>query len=81
MDVGAPIKQACIYLQIDHSMKEWPRNIVETDAAALEKKYCASYDCNFNDEQMCAQCRQFCFKGIKFCTKMPKISTKSGQPE
>ena len=80
LDVGTSIKKASIYLQINQGMEEWPKNIVETDSAAREKKYYAAYDCNFNDEQMCAQCKQFCFKGIKFCTKCHKALQNSGQP-
>ena len=80
MDVGDSIRRAHIFLQINHDMEGWPKNIIEIEAAQIEKKYCESYDYNFNDEQMCEYCKQFCYKGIKFCTKCRKALLNRDNP-
>ena len=71
-EIGAPIQQASLFVTLRNGMKEWPKEIVEKEAAVMERKYYLSYDRNFNDEQMCAECKQFCFKGIKHCSKCRK---------
>ena len=80
MDVGTTIKQARIYLQLKKGMTEWPKEIVETESAFKERQFYYSYDRNFNDEQMCANCKQFCFKGIRFCTRCRKALKNRDNP-
>ena len=80
LDVGAEIKRARFYLQLKDGMTTWPNPILETDLARQEKKLYNSYDRNINDEQMCAHCKQFCFKGIKFCTKCLKALHNRDNP-
>ena len=80
LDVGAEIKRAHIFLQLKDGMTEWPKQIPETDLAKQEKKLYNSYDRNVHDEQMCAHCKQFCFKGIKFCTRCHKALQNRENP-
>ena len=61
LDLGSTIKQARVYLELKQGMKEWPQDAGDTQSAVMEKKYYASYDRNFNDEQMCAKCKQLNF--------------------
>ena len=72
LDLGRKISQARIYLKFKNGMDAWPKNIIEPEGAAIERKSDASYDRNVNDEQVCAKCHQLCFKGIRFCTKCHK---------
>ena len=61
-------------------MESWPKEILKTEASITEEKFYKNYDKNFNDEQMCRHCKQFSFKGIKYCMKCRKALVNRDNP-
>ena len=80
MTAGSALKRSTLFLKAEKRMEEWPKPILKTDASIAEELYYKNYDKNFNDEQMCANCHQFSFKGIKFCMKCKKALVNRDNP-
>ena len=61
-------------------MTSWPARVLISQESITEESYYKNYDKNFNDEQMCPNCKRFLFKGIKFCLRCKKTLINRDNP-
>ena len=80
LTVGPPIKSAELFLKAEEDMKVWPDKVLKTKEAIAEESYYKNYDKNFNDEQMCKNCKRLLFKGIKICLRCKKALINCDNP-